>query len=778
MFFKNQKSCRTNLSGFAVFITFLITLFLANPAQAATIAVTDMLDANSGVASCTLRDAITAVNSAGVTLANCVNSGVAFGTSDTITVPAGTYTITGATADDANLSGDLDISKPVIITGVGQASTIIDGGGIDRVFHASSTAAAVTFNGVTIQNGFTLNGHGCGIYTFGATTATLTNSTVFGNNGGGIGGGIYSGGDVTLTGSTVSNNIVVLIGGGVYTEAKLTMTNSTVSGNTANASTGGIYATGFVKMTNSNVSNNMSPTGVVGGVRSVSGLAMTDSTVSGNTASSAFGGINNAGVLTMTNSTVSGNRASSYAGIYSGGPITMTNSTVSNNSATGTNGGITADGSVTLINSTIYGNSAGGLYGGLYLYDAGPLYYTLTTGNSIIANNTGGDCSTSVMTTYISNGYNIDSDGSCGLVGIGDQPNTTVAALNLAALANNGGPTMTHELLVGSSAIDAGSCVNATDQRGTTRPQGVTCDIGAYELEASSVTVTVSGVGSVAGGNAIDCPAVLCSENYTAGTVVTLIAVASSGETFTGWGGACAASGTATTCTFTKTSVAQTVSASFGGLGCTDPAANNYNPNATVDDGSCTYGSSGGGGGGSSGSGNQPPTAGRHGDKWLHYPDNGDNVEPDTRFVWSELFDPDGDTINYDLFICLNGDFANCTPIPVTPSYRTIAAAGFGMTGALVIGFCFVGGVRTFRGRALLIVALLVAGLTLSHCGGSSGSDESSTDGNRFSCDGEDGYSVCYDSKGLATGDYKWRVTASDGKGATNTSETRSFTVK
>ena len=314
---------------------------------------------------------------------------------------------------------------------------------------------------------------------------------------------------------------------------------------------------------------------------------------------------------------------------------------------------------------------------------------------------------------------------------------------------------MTHEPLTGSSAIEANAtCFGAqtTDQRGITRPQGQACDIGAFEVDAFPVTVTVSGAGSVTGGISINCPATLCSENHIAGTVVTLIATASSGETFTGWGGDCAASGTATTCTFTKTSVAQTVSASFGGLGCTDPAANNYNPNATVDDGSCTYGSSGGGGGGSSGNGNQPPTAGRHGDKWLHYPDNGDNVGPDTRFVWSELFDPDGDTINYDLFICENGDFADCAPIPVTPSYRTVAAVGFGMTGALVIGFCFVGGVRTFRGRALLTAALLVAGLTLSHCGGSSGSDESSTDGNRFSCNGEDAFAVCYDSKGLADG--------------------------
>ena len=40
---------------------------------------------------------------------------------------------------------------------------------------------------------------------------------------------------------------------------------------------------------------------------------------------------------------------------------------------------------------------------------------------------------------------------------------------------------MIHALLTGSPAIDTGSCVTATDQIGTVRPQGTGCDIGAYE---------------------------------------------------------------------------------------------------------------------------------------------------------------------------------------------------------------------------------------------------------------------------------------------------------
>jgi uncharacterized repeat protein (TIGR01451 family) len=51
-------------------------------------------------------------------------------------------------------------------------------------------------------------------------------------------------------------------------------------------------------------------------------------------------------------------------------------------------------------------------------------------------------------------------------------------------LADNGGGTPTHALQAGSPAIDAGTCANVvSDQRGVPRPQGLHCDIGAYEAQ-------------------------------------------------------------------------------------------------------------------------------------------------------------------------------------------------------------------------------------------------------------------------------------------------------
>jgi hypothetical protein len=60
----------------------------------------------------------------------------------------------------------------------------------------------------------------------------------------------------------------------------------------------------------------------------------------------------------------------------------------------------------------------------------------------------------------------------------------------LGPLRFHGGPTKTRALLPGSPALDAGqtpACLDAasdtltTDQRGSARPYGTRCDIGAYE---------------------------------------------------------------------------------------------------------------------------------------------------------------------------------------------------------------------------------------------------------------------------------------------------------
>jgi hypothetical protein len=98
---------------------------------------------------------------------------------------------------------------------------------------------------------------------------------------------------------------------------------------------------------------------------------------------------------------------------------------------------------------------------------------------------TAANCSHSGSGGIVSSGYNLDSGNSCGFAATGDMVNTNP---NLAALADNGGPTPTHALNTSSPALDHGTCTVTTDQRGATRPMDgdadstAACDVGAFEL--------------------------------------------------------------------------------------------------------------------------------------------------------------------------------------------------------------------------------------------------------------------------------------------------------
>ena len=221
-----------------------------------------------------------------------------------------------------------------------------------------------------------------------------------------------------------------------------------------------------------------------------------DSTISGNSADNDGGGISivwESGEV--INSTISGNTAGFGGGIHIdnddlSGTITVTNSTISGNVATYEGGGIFWENSTTLFmtSSTITGNSAGERGGGLHEAAS-----TINMGSTIIAGNTAPgspDCLFSFFEGS-NDGYNlIGNTGGCDFESVeGDLINVDPV---LGPLQDNGGPTFTHALLGGSPAIDqipSLDCEGTTDQRGVTKPQGPTCDIGSYELEQAEFTV-------------------------------------------------------------------------------------------------------------------------------------------------------------------------------------------------------------------------------------------------------------------------------------------------
>ncbi len=207
------------------------------------------------------------------------------------------------------------------------------------------------------------------------------------------------------------------------------------------------------------------------------------------------------GILELTNSTLSNNSAHTGGAVYSAfNSIVVYNSTISGNAVTGFGGGIGSYLSdVEVINSTFSGNYSGYLGGAIFGGYGSTLSLTNSTVaaneartgggvsdyttfgiridfyGSVLSDNIGGDCATY---NVHDNGGNFDSDGTCGVPG-------SISGLD-PILADNGGPTRTHALLAGASAIDgAGTCGLADDQRCFARD--AVCDSGSFEFGAAPV---------------------------------------------------------------------------------------------------------------------------------------------------------------------------------------------------------------------------------------------------------------------------------------------------
>lgn len=272
---------------------------------------------------CTLRAAIQEAN--------------ALSGSDSVLLRAATYTLSGAPGDDLALSGDLDITEDVTITGTGTANTVIDGGAVDRVFDIDppGNGVAVTISDLTIRNG---------------------------NVSGESGGAIRNNGTLSLDNVTLSANVSGINGGALLNLDTLVLTNSTVSGNDASGNGGGIF----------NGSGNS--------------LTVTASTVNGNSATGTDndgGGIFNAGSATLTNSTITNNDANDAGGGIlnaTGATVTLDSNTISNNTATVNNGGgISNSGNATLTHTIVANNTGDNCSGTGTLISGGN---NLDSGNS------------------------------------------------------------------------------------------------------------------------------------------------------------------------------------------------------------------------------------------------------------------------------------------------------------------------------------------------------------------------------------------------------------
>jgi len=419
----------------AVFAVFVGVSTL--PAQAAVINVAAgaVAVANNGI--CSLHEAIrNAEADADTSGGDCATGSGA----DTIELAAGsTYALTvpytqAQLGTNDNNSGLPGIRSNVTINGNG--ATIQRDSSLFTGTACGGSGAKFRIFYVTSSGNLTLN------------NLALQNGCTDTSLGTGAGGAIFNQGILSLDDVTVTNNQAMRSGGAIHNDGNLTLTRSTVSNNaviTVEAGGGGIVNRGT--------------------------MLVSQSTISGNSGEGAGGGVDTGGAATFANSTVSGNQsAGNGGGIFSRNNISLFNTTIAANTGTrdlgpGPGSGIySAAGTVTLANSLVVQQLNGANCGG----------------------------------GFTDSGNNLADDASCSTV-------TVTATPLIGALANNGGTTRTHALFNGSSAIDAGNntiCnalpVNGVDQRGATRPQNATCDIGAYESGMPFATLlSISGTAQV-----------------------------------------------------------------------------------------------------------------------------------------------------------------------------------------------------------------------------------------------------------------------------------------
>jgi CSLREA domain-containing protein len=358
------------------------------------------------------------------------------GGANTISVPRGYYRLripptpeAGFFGQDDAGKGDLDITGTLTIRGAGARQTIVDGGGLDRVFSIASNATA-SITDMTITGGDANGGRtareitlGGGVYNQG--TATLERLRLVSNNADG-GGGVFSipGSYITIRDSLLAHN-TAYEAGAIRFDSGGELINSTITANTLLPLPNESYAQ-QPKLAATLID---AISGYGGGIdhRGGNDLVIINSTITDNHAIKGGGGLNS---------------GQGYAAISDQTSISR----------------------VRLLNTIIAGNTS----------SAGP-----------------GNCNVQQQIIQ-STGHNLDSDGSCFLTATGDLPkhNPLLGPLADNGGPTDTQALLPGSPAIDAGAADG--CPQY-DQRGVARPQGPGCDIGAYErVERATRSTTVS----------------------------------------------------------------------------------------------------------------------------------------------------------------------------------------------------------------------------------------------------------------------------------------------
>jgi len=489
---------------------------------------------------------------------------------DEIWVQAGTY----------SPASTISVTKAVILLGGFEGveteasqrnfaanETTVDGGDAFQIINLSASA---TLDGFILSNGTAVNGGGILAVASGATIA----NSIIQNCSADYGGGIYCARTTFLNNCSILNNSAVESGGGIYTisSSSTTVSNCLIAGNTADRSTdgggGGIYNDGgFSPLIENCIVRGNSTAGHGGGIHNNerNDARIFACTITLNEASNRGGGI------------YSGQNGSTN---YSAPEII--NCVIANNHAV-YGGGIYSDeaSNSDIFNCTIAGNTAATYGAGLYLAYRNSYAYVM---NCIFMGNVldGGGYSDIYFEYFegISGSgfnnlkllyndfsmldpswHNAGAPYKTGNMGVSpdfvdyDGPDNDPLA---------GGDSDYH-LSPSSPVIDEGIASDATfdltapsdDLDGTSRPQGLGYDLGAYEYPVTAPIYTLTA--SVISGSGTVSPT---SGDYFEGTVVSLTADPDAGYQVASWSGTDDDSSTAGSNTVTMTGD-KSVSVSF-----------------------------------------------------------------------------------------------------------------------------------------------------------------------------------------------------------------------
>lgn len=415
----------------------------------------------------------------------------------------------GGTID---LQSELSIVQDVIITGPGSGALTIDrdgGAGNLRLLNISSGTVHIT--GLTFDDGDPGAGNGGAILIGATATVTIEDCVIQNSTTTGSGGGIYNSQVMTLNRCTIGSCSANGAGGGLFNEDTGTVSDCIFTGNTSNTAGGAIANTGQLDMTSCTVGNLASPnraliTGFAGGLWNDNTATIVDCNFDYNSGALTCSNIHNATTLYMLRGRITNSPGTLRAfvnadtasledvaitdntgiAVYNDtGSIYFARVTISNNPLnpltiglsnnagscfvdTCTISGHTATGfsndnfgSVDLRHSTITKNESG------FIGSSGCFQ---TFENNIISGNTTSDINVDDADTD-SLGHNIYGVMSNPItLGPGDMVVVGFANLRLGLLANNGGSTLTHALLIGSPAINTGNTLGGLPNNGWTFP--------------------------------------------------------------------------------------------------------------------------------------------------------------------------------------------------------------------------------------------------------------------------------------------------------------------